>query len=122
MTHEAVALDDDQVRWIRALAARHGILRIQVFGSRATGHNRPDSDVDLLVDLAPDRDLLDLIAFKQDVEEALGCTADVVTPGGLSPRALAGRLQEGWRRRGTPRAPAMTPGGLPWQRASPQRF
>jgi predicted nucleotidyltransferase len=80
-----MALDDSQVHLIRQIAARHGVLRVQLFGSRTTAHSRPDSDVDLLIDLPPGRDLLDLIGFKQDVEEALGCAADVVTPGGLSP-------------------------------------
>jgi len=43
------------------------------------------SDLDLLVDLKPERDLLDLVEFKLDLEELLGCEVDVVTEGGLSP-------------------------------------
>jgi hypothetical protein len=41
--------------------------------------------LDLLVDLADDRDLLDLIEFKLDLEDLLGCTVDVVTEAALSP-------------------------------------
>jgi hypothetical protein len=37
------------------------------------------------VDLAPDRDLLDLAAFKLDLEDLLGCRVDVVTEAGISP-------------------------------------
>lgn len=85
MPDDAIGLAECQVHRIHQIAGRHGVLRVQVFGSRARRHGRVDSDVDLLVDLAPGRDLLDLIAFKQDVEEALGCAADVVTRGSLSP-------------------------------------
>jgi predicted nucleotidyltransferase len=60
------------------------VLRSQLFGSRARGANHVSSDIDLLVDLVVGRDLIDLIAFKQDVEEALGCTVDVVARAGLS--------------------------------------
>jgi predicted nucleotidyltransferase len=43
------------------------------------------SDLNLLVDLKPERDLLDLVEFKLDLEDLLGCEVDVVTEGGLSP-------------------------------------
>jgi predicted nucleotidyltransferase len=85
MPDDAIGLAESEVDRIRRLASRHGILQVQLFGSRARSHGRTDSDVDLLVDLAPGRDLLDLIAFKQDVEEALGCVADVVTRASLGP-------------------------------------
>jgi predicted nucleotidyltransferase len=39
----------------------------------------------LLVALRPDRDLLDLVEFKLEVEKLLGCDVDVVSEGGLSP-------------------------------------
>jgi len=70
---------------IRAVARRHGASRLRVFGSRARDQARPDSDLDLLVELEPDRTLLDLIAFRQDLEDALGCRVDVVTESALSP-------------------------------------
>ena len=70
---------------IRRLADTHGIARLRVFGSRATREGTGTSDLDLLVDLAPDRDLLDLAAFKLDLEELLGCRVDVVTEAGISP-------------------------------------
>lgn len=43
------------------------------------GEAGPESDVDLLLKLAPGRKLLDLVAIKQDLEDLLGCTVDVVT-------------------------------------------
>lgn len=62
-----------------------GVVRIGIFGSRATGAARPDSDVDVLVELEPHRDLLDLIAIRQHLESMLGLSVDITTPSGLRP-------------------------------------
>src|SRR5512139_3578607 len=79
---------------IRRIARSHGAVRVRVFGSHATGTATDASDVDLLVELEPGRDLLDLIALKQDVEALLGRTVDVVEEGGLSPYLRDRILQE----------------------------
>ena len=70
---------------IRRLARRHGATRLRIFGSHASGRATNKSDLDLLVDLAPDRDLLDLIGLKLDLEDLLGCRVDAVTAASLSP-------------------------------------
>jgi predicted nucleotidyltransferase len=41
--------------------------------------------LDLLITLEEGRGLLDLVAIKQDLEDALALRVDVVTRGGLSP-------------------------------------
>jgi hypothetical protein len=76
---------NEKISEIRHLADVHGVARLRVFGSRARRADTGTSDLDLLVDLAPDRDLLDLAAFKLDLEDLLGCQVDVVTEAGLSP-------------------------------------
>lgn len=70
---------------IRRIAKAHGITRVRIFGSQASGVARNTSDLDLLVDLEPERNLLDLVAFKLALEDHLGCRVDVVTEGSLSP-------------------------------------
>ena len=70
---------------IRRLARLHGVRRVRVFGSQGRGEAGPASDLDLLVELRPGRDLLDLAGFKLDLEEVLGCKVDVVTERSLSP-------------------------------------
>jgi predicted nucleotidyltransferase len=82
MTAEALKGKADD---IRRIARSHGVSRVRVFGSHATGHARRSSDIDLLVTLKSDRDLLDLIDFKLDLQDLLGCEVDVVTEKGLSP-------------------------------------
>jgi uncharacterized protein len=67
------------------LATQHGARNVRVFGSVARGEDRPDSDVDLLVDVEPGRSLLDVIALEQDLEVLLGRPVDVQTDAGLSP-------------------------------------
>ena len=76
---------DEKREDILRVAAAHGARDVRVFGSWARGDARPDSDIDLLVRLEPGRSLLDLVAIKQDLEDLLGCSVDVVTEAGVSP-------------------------------------
>lgn len=79
---------------IRRIARAHGATRVRLFGSRARDEAIPRSDVDLLVDLEPGRDLLDLVAIKQDIEALLGVPVDVLESGGLSPYLKARILRD----------------------------
>jgi predicted nucleotidyltransferase len=58
-------------------------LSVRVFGSVARGEATSDSDVDFLVELAPESTLLDYIALIQDWEALLGCAVDVAEPDNL---------------------------------------
>ena len=71
---------------VMAVAARHHANRVRVFGSVARGDDRPDSDIDLLVDFAPDSSLFDLMRMARELEELLGHPVDVVSAGGLKDR------------------------------------
>ena len=68
------------------LAARCGAFNVRVFGSVARGTDDAQSDIDLLVELAPDRSLLDLGKFLYEVRALLGREVDVVTENGLRRR------------------------------------
>jgi predicted nucleotidyltransferase len=65
------------------LAAQHGAFNVRIFGSVARGEEREDSDVDFLVDMEPERSLLDRIGLIQDLEDLLGRNVDVATVKGL---------------------------------------
>jgi hypothetical protein len=76
-----------------ALARRRGVTSVRVFGSMARGDAGDDSDVDLLVTLAPGTTALALGGLLVDAQELLGRRVDVVTEASLHPalreRALA---------------------------------
>lgn len=65
------------------LAARHGVVNVRVFGSVARGDARPDSDVDLLVQVGENPSPFFPGGFLADLEELLGCKVEVVTENGL---------------------------------------
>ena len=72
---------------ILRIAARNGVEeRLRVFGSVARGTEDEQSDIDFLVELAPDRSLLDLGNFLYEVRSLLGKEVDVVTEKGLQRR------------------------------------
>lgn len=68
------------------LRARFGVVKIGVFGSTARGEERFDSDVDVLVELSPDRlTFRNFMALADFLEELYGRKVDLVTVGGLDP-------------------------------------
>ena len=69
---------------IEAAQRRHAH-SLRVFGSVARGHDRVDSDVDLLVVVDELARPLDLVALACDAEELLGVRVDVGTVDSLRP-------------------------------------
>ena len=65
------------------IANRYGAYNIRIFGSVSKETDRPDSDVDFLVDLDKDRSLLDLGGMVFDLQQLLSRRVDVVTVNGL---------------------------------------
>lgn len=70
---------------VLAIAARHGVSKIRLFGSVARGEERPDSDIDLLIDIAEDRGFDDYLALIEELESLLARRVDVVIDRSLSP-------------------------------------
>jgi uncharacterized protein len=68
---------------ILRLAARHGAYNVRVFGSAARGEAKPDSDLDFLVNVGPQRTPFFPGGLLADLEELLGCKVDIVTEKGL---------------------------------------
>jgi predicted nucleotidyltransferase/DNA-binding XRE family transcriptional regulator len=74
---------------VLALAAKHGISDLRVFGSVARGEEGPHSDLDLLVHLPEDAGLFTLGRFREDLEALLKVPVDVVPDDGVKPRLRA---------------------------------
>jgi len=68
---------------ILELARRHGVTRVRLFGSMARGDPRPDSDVDLLVDVGPNASPWFPGGLVAELEELLGRRVQIVTEHGL---------------------------------------
>ncbi len=69
---------------ILRIARDHGAMRVRLFGSFARGTAHEFSDVDFLIDLEPERHLLDLAAINVELEDLLGREVDVLTEAGVS--------------------------------------
>lgn len=79
---------------LREIGARHGVVRMRLFGSVARREARPDSDVDLLIALEAGRGFRDLMDFCEEAEVALQRRVDVVLEDGLSPHIRERVLRE----------------------------
>jgi len=65
------------------LAAKYGAFNVRIFGSAVRGEEGAESDIDLLVELEPDRSLFDLGGLQDELQLLLGCEVDIVTEKGL---------------------------------------
>lgn len=79
---------------ILRLAAKHGARNVRVFGSVARGEARPDSDVDFLVDMAPEHTPFFPGGLLADLEDLLGRRVDIATENALHWCIREGVLRE----------------------------
>lgn len=70
---------------ILEFAKKRGAQNVRVFGSFARGEEKKESDLDLLVCMQDGRDLLDMIAFIEDIKNTIGRDVDVIDERGLRP-------------------------------------
>ena len=61
------------------IATEYGMLRVYLFGSRARGDNRPDSDYDFCVLTDDGCTLFTLGGFYSDLRDAIGTEIDIVS-------------------------------------------
>jgi uncharacterized protein len=76
------------------IAAKYGAGNLRVFGSVARGESDDRSDIDILVDMQPDKSLLDLAGLLIELRKALGVKVDVFTESSLKPRIRERALKE----------------------------
>lgn len=71
-----------------SILKKHDASRIGIFGSRARGDERPDSDLDVLVDFRQTKGLLSLVGIEQELSDALGIKVDLLTEAAISPHLI----------------------------------
>ena len=60
------------------LAEQHGAFNVRVVGSVARDEATPDSDVDLLMTISPQRSVFDLVGLWLDMQALLGCAVSII--------------------------------------------
>jgi len=79
---------------IQEIAAKHGVSRIRVFGSVARGEDRPDSDVDFLVEAGSATSSWFPAGLILDLQEVLGRRVEVVEEIALRPSLRSSVVRE----------------------------
>lgn len=67
------------------IAAARGARNVRVFGSVLSGLDTEESDLDLLIDIAPGTSLLSVVGLQLDIADALGVKVDLCTERELHP-------------------------------------
>jgi predicted nucleotidyltransferase len=70
-------------RQVRAIAERHHVRNVRVFGSVVHGSDTDDSDLDLLVEPTSETTLMDIGAIRHELRVLMGIDVDVLTPRAL---------------------------------------
>ncbi|WP_083935914.1 helix-turn-helix domain-containing protein [Saccharomonospora halophila] len=78
-------------REVTELLSRYPLAGVWVFGSVARGDDRPDSDLDLLVELRSGFSVLDILGLEEELADLLGCPVDLITTSELSSNELLRR-------------------------------
>jgi hypothetical protein len=86
-----------ELRALQQIFARAGVAHMSLFGSRARGDNRTDSDVDLMIEVDPERkfSLVELSRVGLAVQDRLGLPASVVMRRSAKPAMLAAADRDG---------------------------
>ncbi|MFO0965568.1 MAG: nucleotidyltransferase family protein [Gemmataceae bacterium] len=83
MIHHGITFPADQ---LATFCRRHHVQRLSLFGSVLRRDFRPDSDVDILIEFAPEARVgLAFFQMEEELSKLLGRKVDLNTPGFLSP-------------------------------------
>lgn len=66
------------------ICRRHDVIQLRIFGSASRGQERPESDIDLLVDFGSPKGFFELLRLEDELATFFGRPVDVMTEPGLS--------------------------------------
>jgi predicted nucleotidyltransferase len=62
-----------------------GATKVAIFGSYARREERPESDIDIIVEFSERKSLLELVKIERELSETLGIKVDLLTEKSISP-------------------------------------
>ena len=86
-------LKSEQKNKLKKILKKHNIKKAGIFGSYARDEASNNSDLDLIVELQK-KDLFELISIKQDLEEELNLSVDIIPYNGLMKFSRKQRFKE----------------------------
>lgn len=79
---------------IASFLKKHGATNTAVFGSYVRGKEKPGSDIDVLVEFAEQKSLLNLVNIELELSDYLGIKVDLLTEKSISPYLIDGIKKE----------------------------
>jgi predicted nucleotidyltransferase len=79
---------------IRKELKAYGIKKASLFGSFRRGEDRPDSDIDLIIEPTENMSLMGLAHLKGILEEKTGRVFDILTYRSIDPRIRSGIIED----------------------------
>ena len=74
------------IKKIIPILKNEGVAKAAIFGSYATGKQKKNSDIDIVIKYKKNnKSLLDLVKLQEDLEDKLGIKVDLLTYGGIHP-------------------------------------
>ncbi len=70
---------------VASILASHGAKKVSIFGSYARGEQKPESDLDIIVEFSERKSLLDIVGIEQELSDELGIKVDLLTEKSISP-------------------------------------
>jgi uncharacterized protein len=67
------------------LLKKHDAKKIAIFGSYAKQKEKPESDIDIIVEFSKRKSLLDIVGIEQELSENIGIKVDLLTEKAISP-------------------------------------
>ncbi|MBA3066805.1 nucleotidyltransferase family protein [bacterium] len=76
-------LNADKAKKMQEFCRQNDIRKISVFGSRARGDYKRDSDIDFLVKFKKTKGLLELLSMEFELENIFGKKVEIITEGSV---------------------------------------
>lgn len=84
---------EDIKKTVAEIAPKYNLKKVTLFGSRANGNFREDSDIDLIVDFPDDAGFLAFFSLKYELEDILGLNVDLISRDGLKGSLIEGGIE-----------------------------